>query len=430
MTWPIVEGVSLMHLHVNRGKRSIVIDLRTEEGVALFLELVREADVVVEAMRPGGLARRGLSFERMREVNPKIVQCTISGYGATGPYRDLASHGIAYDAWAGIFAPETDANGNPGIPDHVSIGINAGPLFGALGILAAVIHARATGEGSELELAQSDAAAAFDWYRSETYRGLRAARSPRSPATSPTTTCAASPRSRACAAACATRCTSRPTATCSSWRASSTSGRSSCEALGRQELFEQWPGSQYGDHARGNLEMQAELTEIFATQDDRGVGATSASRSTCRSRRSTRRTRVHDDPQFLDRMELVPGRRRSARTSCRSRSRWRARSRWSRARRPRSASTPTRSCATSSATTTPSSPRSAKPAPSPDPPPLVLASTTAYAGRDAERGSERLRSVRAGIGKIRTESIPAATSDAAFTGGARRSSRRSRWRRR
>src|ERR1700712_2096536 len=97
MTWPIVEGVSLMHLHVNRGKRSIVIDLRNEEGIGLFLDLVREADVVRGAMGPGGLARRGLSFERMLEVNPKIVQCTISGYGSTGPYRDLASHGIAYD---------------------------------------------------------------------------------------------------------------------------------------------------------------------------------------------------------------------------------------------------------------------------------------------------------------------------------------------
>src|ERR1043166_6670880 len=71
MTWPIVEGVSLMHLHVNRGKRSIVIDLRTEEGVALFLDLVRESDVVVEAMRPGGLARRGLPFEKLQEVNPR-----------------------------------------------------------------------------------------------------------------------------------------------------------------------------------------------------------------------------------------------------------------------------------------------------------------------------------------------------------------------
>ena len=63
MTWPIVEGVSLMHLHINRGKRSVVLDLRTDAGVAVFRELAAGADVVVEAMRPGGLARRGLGFE-------------------------------------------------------------------------------------------------------------------------------------------------------------------------------------------------------------------------------------------------------------------------------------------------------------------------------------------------------------------------------
>src|SRR3954463_4653598 len=126
MTWPIVEGVSLMHLHVNRGKRSIAIDLKTAEGVELFESLVAVSDVVVEAMRPGGLARRGLGFDRLKEINPKIVFCTISGYGATGPYPTLASHGIAYDAWAGIFEPEIDDAGYPSIPDHVSIGINAG----------------------------------------------------------------------------------------------------------------------------------------------------------------------------------------------------------------------------------------------------------------------------------------------------------------
>ena len=87
MTWPIVEGVSLMHLHVNRGKRSIAIDLKSAEGMALFEELVAASDVVVEAMRPGGLARRGLGYDRLQELNPRIVFCTISGYGATGPYR-------------------------------------------------------------------------------------------------------------------------------------------------------------------------------------------------------------------------------------------------------------------------------------------------------------------------------------------------------
>jgi crotonobetainyl-CoA:carnitine CoA-transferase CaiB-like acyl-CoA transferase len=64
MTWPIVEGVSLMHLHVNRGKRSLVLDLRTPEGVETYLDLVRDADVVIEAMRPGGLEKRGLGYDK------------------------------------------------------------------------------------------------------------------------------------------------------------------------------------------------------------------------------------------------------------------------------------------------------------------------------------------------------------------------------
>ncbi|MCL2585026.1 MAG: CoA transferase, partial [Streptosporangiales bacterium] len=168
MSWPIIEGDALLHLHISRGKRSIVLDLTKPEGREVFEDLVKGADAVVEAMRPGGLARRGLGYERLREVNPKIVMLTISGYGMTGPYRDLPSHGIAYDAWAGTVAPEPGPDGLPSIPDHTSIGIAAGPLYGTLGLLAAVIKARETGEGAYLEIAQSDAAAAFDWLRIET----------------------------------------------------------------------------------------------------------------------------------------------------------------------------------------------------------------------------------------------------------------------
>ncbi len=304
MTWPIVEGVSLMHLHVNRGKRSVVIDLRTESGVDLFLDLVREADVVVEAMRPGGLARRGLSFAAMQEVNPRIVQCTISGYGASGPYRDLASHGIAYDAWAGIFAPETDANGHPGIPDHVSIGINAGPLFGALGILAAVIHARATGEGAELELAQSDAAVAFDWYRSETYRAYER------PETQVTGNKSDDYARREPAIA-GMRGGVRYQVYESIdgfvlFMASEQHfWKKFTDAVDRPELFERWPGSQYGDHARGNIELQDELTEIFrgrTTADwvDFGIETDVPIAPV-----NTAHT-VHDDPQFQDRLSWLP----------------------------------------------------------------------------------------------------------------------------
>ena len=85
MTWPIVEGTSLLHLHVNRGKKSVVLDLKVPEAIAVFEDLVRTSDVVVEAMRPGFLDKRGLGFERLKELNPKIVMITISGYGATGP---------------------------------------------------------------------------------------------------------------------------------------------------------------------------------------------------------------------------------------------------------------------------------------------------------------------------------------------------------
>src|SRR5947208_12145821 len=170
MTWPIVEGTSLLFLHINRGKKSLVLDLRKPEAVEVYLDLVRGADAVVEAMRPGGLEKRGLGYDRLKEVNPRIVFCTISGYGMTGPYRDLPSHGIAYDTWAGLVAPAYDDEGFCYMPEHPSMGIHAGPLFGAFAILAGILPAREYGVGCRMEVAQSDAAAYMDWYRIETYK--------------------------------------------------------------------------------------------------------------------------------------------------------------------------------------------------------------------------------------------------------------------
>ena len=89
MTWPIVEGVSLMHLHINRGKLSLCLDLKKPEAIEVYKDLAGDADVVIEAMRPGSLARRGLGYEDLRAANPRLVFCNISGYGMTGPYRDL-----------------------------------------------------------------------------------------------------------------------------------------------------------------------------------------------------------------------------------------------------------------------------------------------------------------------------------------------------
>ena len=73
MTWPIIEGVSLLHYHVNRGKKSLTLNLKTKEAIAVYLDLVRGADVVIEAMRPGALAKLGLGYDELRAINPEII---------------------------------------------------------------------------------------------------------------------------------------------------------------------------------------------------------------------------------------------------------------------------------------------------------------------------------------------------------------------
>ena len=305
MTWPIVEGTSLMHLHLNRGKRSLVLDLRTDAGVAVFKELALGADVVVEAMRPGALARRGVGYDDLRALNAKIVFCTISGYGMTGPYRDYPSHGIAYDTWAGIVKVATDDEGFTYIPEHVSIGINAAPLFGALGILAAVIRARETGESAYIDLAQSDAAAAFDWYRSETWRAYER------PESEVTGNKADDFERRAPGTAGmvdAVRYQVYETKDGSHvlFMASEQAfWRNFCEGVERMDLFERWPGSTYADHARGNRELQGELREIFRTKTATEWLEFGGRVNTPIGPVNTPKTLL-DDPQFADRFDLLP----------------------------------------------------------------------------------------------------------------------------
>ena len=148
MTWPIVDGVSLMHLHTHRGKRSVTLDLKNPAGRQLYVDLAATADVVVEAMRPGTLARLGLSYDVLRVATPRLVFATLSGYGATGPYKDMPSHGIAYDTWSGIVQPVVDDDGFTRIPPTMpNVGINVGPMLAALAVLAAVIKARASRRG-------------------------------------------------------------------------------------------------------------------------------------------------------------------------------------------------------------------------------------------------------------------------------------------
>ena len=303
MTWPIVDGVSLMHLHVNRGKRSVTLDLRTDEAKQIFVDLCAKADAVVEAMRPGALERLGIGFTKLREVNPKIVFITISGYGMTGPYKDYPSHGIAYDTWAGIVKPETDEDGFVRISDHVSIGINAAPLYGAIGILSGIIRARATGEGMQLEIAQSDAAAAFDWYRSESYKAYER------PEDEVTGNASDDYKRRAPAiAGMREGVRYQMYATSDGFVLFMASEqefwRNFCEAVGRTDLFDRWPGSKYADHAIGNKELQKELTEIFRGRSSAEWLAFGGERNTPIAPVNTPQT-IGDDPQFQARLGWI-----------------------------------------------------------------------------------------------------------------------------
>jgi crotonobetainyl-CoA:carnitine CoA-transferase CaiB-like acyl-CoA transferase len=304
MTWPIVEGVSLMHLHVNRGKRSVVLDLRSEAGASAFRDLAAKADAVVEAMRPGGLEKRGVGYSQLVEVNPRIVFCTISGYGATGPYRDFPSHGVAYDVWAGVVQPQRDSEGLWYLPEHASIGIHAGPLFGALGILAAIVRARATGVGSSFEIAQSDAAASMDWLRSETWRAYER------PETEVTGNKADGYERRAPGTGGMVEGVRYQVYETSDaqhvlFMASEQAfWRNFCEGVGRMDLFDRWPGSKYADHARGNRELQRELQAIFETRSAVEWIAFGGEANTPICPVNTPRTLL-DDPQFKARFEWI-----------------------------------------------------------------------------------------------------------------------------
>jgi crotonobetainyl-CoA:carnitine CoA-transferase CaiB-like acyl-CoA transferase len=304
MTWPIVEGTSLMHLHISRGKRSITLDLRTEAGREVFLELVASADAVIEAMRPGGLERRGVGFEACRAVNPRIVFCTISGYGMTGPYKDMPSHGIAYDVWAGLVQPVTTEGGFSAIPEHPSVGIHAGPLFGALGVLAGITRARATGEACQLEIAQSDAAAAMDWLRSETWKAYER------PESEVTGNKADGYERRAPGTAGmrdGVRYQFYETADGHVLFMSSEREfwENFCNGIGRPDLFERHPGSKYADHARGNEELRQELAVIFRSRTTAEWVVLGNEANTPIAPVNTPQT-LADDPQFQARLPWIP----------------------------------------------------------------------------------------------------------------------------
>jgi crotonobetainyl-CoA:carnitine CoA-transferase CaiB-like acyl-CoA transferase len=152
---PFRDEVSHYFLSINRGKKSIVIDLKTDEGVALARDLAAKCDIVIENYRPGVMDRLGLGYETLSAINPRLIYCAISGFGMTGPLRDRPSFDIVMQALSGALS----VNGEPGHPPTklgIPLGDLVGGINGPISILAALHERNVTGRGRLIDISLLD----------------------------------------------------------------------------------------------------------------------------------------------------------------------------------------------------------------------------------------------------------------------------------
>jgi alpha-methylacyl-CoA racemase len=150
---------------VNRGKKSITLDLKTDAGKEVFFRLVEDADVVLEQFRPGVVERLGVDYESVQEYNPEIVYCSLTGYGQNGPYRNRVGHDINYLGLAGLL----DLNRNsedesPRIPPY-NLADMAGGIFASYSILGALLSRERTGRGEYIDVSMTDSILSFSLVR-------------------------------------------------------------------------------------------------------------------------------------------------------------------------------------------------------------------------------------------------------------------------
>src|SRR5436305_8790777 len=158
---PLGATQSVLFTALNRGKRSLTLNLKSDAGRAILLDLASRADVLIESYRPGVLARLGLGNATLQAANPRLIICSISGYSQLGPLRDRVGHDLNYLGYAGalpLFAPRPsihqDSGGGPPIVPGVQLAdIGGGALPAAIGILAALLERTRTGRGQVLDIA-------------------------------------------------------------------------------------------------------------------------------------------------------------------------------------------------------------------------------------------------------------------------------------
>jgi crotonobetainyl-CoA:carnitine CoA-transferase CaiB-like acyl-CoA transferase len=161
---PFIEGtdISACQAWLGRNKKSMFLNLKTEQGISIVKELVKEYDIILEQFRPGVMDKLGIGYEDLKAVNPSIIYCSLTGYGQTGPLRDAAGHDINYMARSGIISHAGRKEEGPSLMNFQIADIAVGSLNSVIGILAAVNHRRNTGQGQYIDVAMMDGCVPFN----------------------------------------------------------------------------------------------------------------------------------------------------------------------------------------------------------------------------------------------------------------------------
>jgi len=141
---------------LNRNKKSLGLNLKTEKGRQIFYKLAKQADVIVEGFRPGAVDRLGIGYQKIKEINPRIIYCSISGYGQDGPYNQMAGHDITYVSTGGALGIIGEKDGPPILPWNFVGDMAGGAFQAAIGILVALVDRDKTGVGQRVDISMTD----------------------------------------------------------------------------------------------------------------------------------------------------------------------------------------------------------------------------------------------------------------------------------
>lgn len=154
---PRINQIGSRHLLLNRSKKSVTLNLKKPEGRSILLKLVEKgADVLIEQFRPGVMDRLGVGYKDLEKANPRLIYCSLTGFGHDGPYRDLAGHDINYIGIGGILGLTGPKGGPPAIPGIQIADLVAGGLYSVIGILAALMARQKTGRGQFVDVSMLD----------------------------------------------------------------------------------------------------------------------------------------------------------------------------------------------------------------------------------------------------------------------------------